>query len=261
MRCKPHARFGRRPGETEQTATPSPRPGPTSPGRPRVDECRRRVQQDTLRPPRPQGRPAVQDPRAAAPRPRAPHRPAGAKLNTCLSPATPAGKSPSPGTATSSSARCTRPTHPPRAGGSPSRSSPPSPPARSPKSPASAGRCSMWRPHVLAWFDTHRISNGGTEAVNLPHREDPTPRPRLPHLHHYRLRILLAASGKQDSELEDLLAGDHPLPRRDRGGQTVQQGGLDFSLIETAVLRLCQATRSSHPGSKQAPGASSTSWG
>ena len=31
MRCKPHARFGRRPGETEQTATLSPRPGPTSP--------------------------------------------------------------------------------------------------------------------------------------------------------------------------------------------------------------------------------------
>ena len=38
MRCKPHARFGRRPGETEQTATLSPRPGPTSPSRRGVGE-------------------------------------------------------------------------------------------------------------------------------------------------------------------------------------------------------------------------------
>ena len=53
----------------------------------------------------------------------------------------------------------------------------------------------MWREHVLARFDTHRISNGGTEAVNLLIEKTR----RLAHgfrtFEHYRLRILLAASG------------------------------------------------------------------
>ncbi len=53
----------------------------------------------------------------------------------------------------------------------------------------------MWRQHVLARFDTHRISNGGTEAVNLIIEKTR----RLAHgfrtFEHYRLRILLAASG------------------------------------------------------------------
>jgi hypothetical protein len=51
------------------------------------------------------------------------------------------------------------------------------------------------RSHVLARFDTHQISNGGAEAINLT--IDKTR--RLPHgftaFDHYRLRILLAASG------------------------------------------------------------------
>ena len=46
----------------------------------------------------------------------------------------------------------------------------------------------MWRSHVLARFDAHRISNGGTEAVNLI--IDKTR--RLAHgfrtFEHYRLR-------------------------------------------------------------------------
>jgi hypothetical protein len=53
----------------------------------------------------------------------------------------------------------------------------------------------QWRSHVLARFDTHRISNGGTEAVNLIVEKIR----RLAHgfrtFTHYRLRILLAASG------------------------------------------------------------------
>jgi transposase len=53
----------------------------------------------------------------------------------------------------------------------------------------------MWRQHVLARFETHRISNGGTEAVNLLIAKTR----RLAHgfrtFAHYRLRILLAASG------------------------------------------------------------------
>jgi len=53
----------------------------------------------------------------------------------------------------------------------------------------------QWRQHVLARFDTERISNGGTEAVNLVIEKTR----RLAHgfrtFEHYRLRILLAASG------------------------------------------------------------------
>jgi transposase len=53
----------------------------------------------------------------------------------------------------------------------------------------------QWREHVLARFDTDRISNGGTEAVNLIIEKTR----RLAHgfrtFDHYRLRILLAASG------------------------------------------------------------------
>ena len=53
----------------------------------------------------------------------------------------------------------------------------------------------QWRSHVLARFDTHRISNGGTEAVNLIVEKTR----RLAHgfrtFAHYRIRILLAADG------------------------------------------------------------------
>jgi transposase len=69
----------------------------------------------------------------------------------------------------------------------------------------------QWRSHVLARFDTHRISNGGTEAVNLIVEKIR----RLAHgfrtFTHYRLRILLAASGKGLPRL--------PLTRSGKGGQ------------------------------------------
>jgi transposase len=52
-----------------------------------------------------------------------------------------------------------------------------------------------WRAQVLAYFDTGGVSNGGTEAVNLIIEKTR----RLAHgfrtFEHYRLRILLAASG------------------------------------------------------------------
>jgi transposase len=55
----------------------------------------------------------------------------------------------------------------------------------------------QWKTHVLARFDTERISNGGTEAVNLIIEKTR----RLAHgfrtFEHYRLRILLAASGQR----------------------------------------------------------------
>jgi transposase len=52
-----------------------------------------------------------------------------------------------------------------------------------------------WRAEFLAYFDTHRVSNGGTEAINLIIEKTR----RLAHgfraFTPYRLRILLAASG------------------------------------------------------------------
>jgi transposase len=55
----------------------------------------------------------------------------------------------------------------------------------------------MWKDHALARFETHRISNGGTEAVNLIIEKTR----RLAHgfrtFEHYRIRILLAASGNR----------------------------------------------------------------
>jgi transposase len=52
-----------------------------------------------------------------------------------------------------------------------------------------------WRAQILAYFDTGGVSNGGTEAINLIIEKTR----RLAHgfrtFEHYRLRILLAASG------------------------------------------------------------------
>ena len=52
-----------------------------------------------------------------------------------------------------------------------------------------------WKTHLLARFDTHRISNGGTETINLLIEKAR----RLAHgfrtFEHYRLRIMLTASG------------------------------------------------------------------
>ncbi len=54
-----------------------------------------------------------------------------------------------------------------------------------------------WRQQVLAYFDTHGVSNGGTEAINLIIEKVR----RLAHgfrdFEHYRLRILLAGSGQR----------------------------------------------------------------
>jgi transposase len=54
-----------------------------------------------------------------------------------------------------------------------------------------------WRAQILAYFDTHGVNNGGTEAINLIIEKVR----RLAHgfkdFDHYRLRILLAADGQR----------------------------------------------------------------
>jgi transposase len=54
-----------------------------------------------------------------------------------------------------------------------------------------------WKGQILAYFDTHRVSNGGTEAINLIIEKVR----RLAHgfkdFDHYRLRIMLAADGRR----------------------------------------------------------------
>jgi transposase len=54
-----------------------------------------------------------------------------------------------------------------------------------------------WRSQILAYFDTHGVSNGGTEAINLIIEKVR----RLAHgfkgFDHYRLRILLGADGSR----------------------------------------------------------------
>jgi transposase len=54
-----------------------------------------------------------------------------------------------------------------------------------------------WRTQMLAYFETHGVSNGGTEAINLIIEKVR----RLAHgfkdFDHYRLRILLAADGRR----------------------------------------------------------------
>ena len=63
---------------------------------------------------------------------------------------------------------------------------------------ASLGRTlRAWKAQILAYFDTHGVSNGGTEAINLIIEKVR----RLAHgfkdFDHYRLRILLAADGSR----------------------------------------------------------------
>jgi transposase len=52
-----------------------------------------------------------------------------------------------------------------------------------------------WRQQVLAYFDTHGVSNGGTEAINLIIEKVRRLAHGFKEFDHYRLRILLAASG------------------------------------------------------------------
>ena len=54
-----------------------------------------------------------------------------------------------------------------------------------------------WKQHVLAYFDTVGVSNGGTEAINLIIEEVRRLGHGFRHFGNYRLRILLAASGQR----------------------------------------------------------------
>ena len=161
-----------------------------------VDEVRRRVQQDTLGPPRPQRRPALQDPRAAPPRRGTPHRtPAGQDQ--------PLPRRRRPDAEVNLAWQCYQQL----------RSIYHAAPAKGreiaikvldsfPTCPipevARLGRTlRAWRAQVLAYFDTSGVSNGGTEAINLIIEKVR----RLAHgfrdFDHYRLRIMLAADGRR----------------------------------------------------------------
>ena len=63
-----------------------------------------------------------------------------------------------------------------------------------------------WKAQILAYFDTHGVSNGGTEVINLIIEKVG----RLAHgfkdFDHYRLRILLAADGSRRYRK----SGNHP---------------------------------------------------
>jgi len=52
-----------------------------------------------------------------------------------------------------------------------------------------------WRTHLLAYFTTQGVSNGGTEAINLIIEKTRRLAHGFRNFTHYRLRILLAASG------------------------------------------------------------------
>jgi transposase len=66
-----------------------------------------------------------------------------------------------------------------------------------PRGGPSRGTLKAWRQQLLAYFDTRGVSNGGTEAINMIIEKVR----RLAHgfrdFTHYRLRILLAASGNR----------------------------------------------------------------
>jgi transposase len=52
-----------------------------------------------------------------------------------------------------------------------------------------------WKAQVLAYFDTDRVSNGGTEAINLIIEKVRRLAHGFRNFNHYRLRIMLAADG------------------------------------------------------------------
>jgi transposase len=55
----------------------------------------------------------------------------------------------------------------------------------------------QWRSQVLAYFDTSRVSNGGTEAINLLIEKTRRLAHGFRNFDNYRLRILLAADGSR----------------------------------------------------------------
>ena len=53
----------------------------------------------------------------------------------------------------------------------------------------------QWREHLLAYFETNGLSNGGTEAINLFIEKTRRLAQCFRNFDNYRLRILLAATG------------------------------------------------------------------
>jgi transposase len=63
-----------------------------------------------------------------------------------------------------------------------------------------------WKAQILAYFDTHGVSNGGTEAINLIIEKVRQLAHGFKDFDHYRLRILLAADGSRPYRK----SGNHP---------------------------------------------------
>jgi transposase len=55
----------------------------------------------------------------------------------------------------------------------------------------------QWRQQVLAYFDTGGVSNGGTEAFNLPIEKTRRLAPGFRNFSNYRPRTLLVADGSR----------------------------------------------------------------
>jgi len=112
-------------------------------------------------------------------------------------PATRTGRSVSPGSATSSSAPSI--TLPARATArrSPPRSSLRSRAVRSPRLARLGRTLRAWRSQLMAYFVTERISNGGTEAINLIIEKTRRLAHGFRNFGNYRLRLLLVADGRR----------------------------------------------------------------
>ncbi len=70
----------------------------------------------------------------------------------------------------------------------------------------------QWKAHLLARFDTHRISNGGTEAINLLIEKTRRLAHGFRNFTNYRLRILLAATapGHTAEAVQPMLNSEEP---------------------------------------------------
>jgi hypothetical protein len=121
------------------------------------------------------------------------------------------GKSILPGSAINSSAPSTTPP-PPRAAGSRSRSWTASTLARFQKVARLGRTLRAWKAQILAYFDTHGVSNGGTEAINLIIEKVRRLAHGFKEFDHYRLRIMLAETAVDPTEhAPTMLNSEDPL--------------------------------------------------
>ena len=167
-----------------------------------LDQVRRRVQQDTLG-----HRGRNGDPlygirnllRAGAER--SPTS-SGPGWRTRSTPTRRTSRSTSPGRVPSSCARPTATPTPPRAARSPSRSSTSFPTCPIPEIKRLGRTLKQWREAFLAYFDTDRSNNGGTEAINGLIELHRRVARGFRNYDNYRLRMLLIGGGLSSPHLK-----------------------------------------------------------